>query len=778
MASARPTTLVSVLRDEIGPPYSLDAFRQYLSTVEYSVENLDFWEACVSYRRHFVEDHAPALPPLPCAFRPAATSEDNGPKIQNESPSTGTPNNRSQKSLLAVEPHSGNPSSLKQAYSFRSLLESEDSLASVEADLDFTGASSGTRVSNPKPLGAATPKSRASLASLATFSTWSLGSAHSANGGASKKKLITADQKRQALEHILIKFFTSGSTSEINVPSKMYETFARRVREENDVQKDVLKLLMEEVYLTMKNSSFPKFLKYVNASSFPSIPHTTLSARLPLAARDNNPPANEQAKLDTKQKKHPADPVEAGVGPHELAHIEALEPKGEVKHEHPHQQTDEHDHNAPQSFLKLLFSLVAVVSLGVAGGRVAEKLKQPAMLGMLLTGLLLRNLFRSIIVPLPHSWTTPLWTMALSAVTARAGLSLQTSIIKSNFYPVLLMGTIPVLLESFFLAGLVGLVFHMSTPWCFTLAFGVASVSPGVVVPLLLNLLDRPGWKTSRVPPLLLAATGLDVLIATSGFGIALAAIFGHAHELDHPTDPSLPAIEHTSWYTRAIEELLLGIGGGLLFGLLGAYLSPRKLAEPVSTTLIFVTSTCAMMVLKSFGFPGAASSCVIVCWAVIGNVWEKDHVDASNKRLKLLWNLAEPFLFPLIGASVCFVEIEPRILMLSLVCVLLSICVRMVLSFLTAQLAGLTVDEQVFTCGLWAGKASVQAALSTTTIELVHQYKLQGTEADKFSRIVFACMVSAIMLGGPFAASWVSVFGHKAEEGLLHHQDDHIEKD
>ncbi|KAI8622551.1 hypothetical protein BC830DRAFT_1088749 [Chytriomyces sp. MP71] len=433
-----------------------------------------------------------------------------------------------------------------------------------------------------------------------------------------------------------------------------------------------------------------------------------------------------------------------------------------------HDINDAHSHDYDHySMPALLFSFSLVVSLGILGGRAAEKLKQPVMIGMLLTGLLLRNLFRGVILPTPHSWTTPLWTMALSAVTARAGLSLQTTVIRANLQATLLMGTVPIVVETLFLAGLIGLVFHMSAAWCFTLAFGVASVSPGVVVPLLLNLMDRPGWKGSRVPPLLLAATGLDVLIATAGFGISLAAIFGHSHENEYNAEsahaPTMAeAIEHASWLTRAIEEILLGVGGGILFGTLGIFMARSKLSEPVCTVAVFVSSTLMMMMLKSNGFPGAASSCIIVCWAILANTWEKEAIEAANKRLKFAWNLAEPFLFPLIGASVCLIEIRPIVLVLSVLCVFASICVRMAISFFTAQLAGLSIDEQIFTCGIWTGKASVQAALSTTTMDLVHQYKLTNTAADEYSRIVFACMVSAIMLGGPFAAWWVSVFGQR----------------
>ncbi|KAJ3382450.1 Sodium/hydrogen exchanger 9B2 [Entophlyctis sp. JEL0112] len=433
------------------------------------------------------------------------------------------------------------------------------------------------------------------------------------------------------------------------------------------------------------------------------------------------------------------------------------------------------------------------------------------MLGMLLTGLLLRNVFRPFIFQVPHAWTTPLWTAALSAVTARAGLSLQSQVINANLWPTLILGIIPVTLEALFLAGLAAWVFHLPPPWSFTLAFGVSSVSPGVVVPLLLNLMDRPSWKGSRVPPVLLAATGLDVLIATTGFGISLAAIFGHAHETSLPNAVAAAsateggaittfasasaaaagsasvasgasrllaeAVEHSSWLARAAEELFLGLGGAAILGVAAVVLMRRKVSEPLWTVSVYAACTAAMMALKAHGFPGAGSSCVIGCWAIIANFCERDFVDAANKRLKFFWNLAEPFLFPLIGASVCLNEIRPIVLVMALLVVFTSICVRMAVSFFSAQAAGLSIDEQIFTCGLWAGKASVQAALSTTTIELVHQHKLLGTDADEKSRIVFACMVSAIMLGGPFAAGWVAIFGNHSSENLGD-SDKFVEKD
>ena len=74
-----------------------------------------------------------------------------------------------------------------------------------------------------------------------------------------------------------------------------------------------------------------------------------------------------------------------------------------------------------------------------------------------------------------------------------------------------------------------------------------------------------------------------------------------------------------------------------------------------------------------------------------------------------MVWKFAEPFLFPVIGASVCLTEISPSLLFTSMICVVFSILVKMTFAFLVANVAGLSSEEQLFTCGLWSGKASVQ---------------------------------------------------------------------
>ncbi|KAJ1548901.1 hypothetical protein HK405_013225, partial [Cladochytrium tenue] len=436
-----------------------------------------------------------------------------------------------------------------------------------------------------------------------------------------------------------------------------------------------------------------------------------------------------------------------------------------------------------------LLSMAVTVAAGIAGGRAAERAFHVSpLLGMLAAGVLARNAAPWLVLPLPHTWTAWLWGVALSAVTARAGLSLVLSSLLgpssaatmvgggddaaggndvpaasrpsqevSPLAAALVLGTLPVVAEALFLSNVGGWAFGLPVSWALALAFGVASISPGVVVPLLLGLQERREWRGSRLPTTLLAATGVDVLVATTGFGVAVAAVFGHAHEGEGES------AAHSSWLARGAEEVFLGVLGGAVFGLVGALMRRARIAEQVATWVLFILTTAAMLYAKGLGFPGAASSCVILTWAVVVNVWDRDAAEAANKRLKGVWRLAEPFLFPLIGASVYFGEIPPSLLLRALVVVAMSVVFKMLMALIAASAAGLPVDEQVLTAAVWSGKGSVQAALATVTVEAVQHNNLQGTVDAQRARIVFACMVSAILIGGPVAATLVSRFGHRA---------------
>lgn len=85
---------------------------------------------------------------------------------------------------------------------------------------------------------------------------------------------------------------------------------------------------------------------------------------------------------------------------------------------------------------------------------------------------------------------------------------------------------------------------------------------------------------------------------------------------------------------------------------------------------------------------------------------------------------------------------------------------VKITVCYFTSKILGFSSEESRFVSGLWAGKASCQAALCTVALELVHS---SGNKKDEeYAMIVFMSMICAILIGVPFASSWVSVYGNR----------------
>ncbi|KAI8912596.1 Cation/H+ exchanger, partial [Gorgonomyces haynaldii] len=413
-------------------------------------------------------------------------------------------------------------------------------------------------------------------------------------------------------------------------------------------------------------------------------------------------------------------------------------------------QSEEHVHEEASVF-QCLISLVIVVFVGALGGRMAEKVQQASMLGMVFTGVLLRNVLPSIIVPIPHQWTSKLWSLALTAVIARAGLFLEMETLWRNMIPSLAMGTIPVIVEASVMAQSVHWLFGLSYPWSFTVGFGAACMSPGVVVPLVLNAMEST-WKTSRIPSIALAALSIDVLVATGAFGISLSTAIGHTHESTNSF--------HDSIYGRSFEEVGIGLSTGLFLGLFSLVLIRIKIAEPIVSGVFYILSSLIMIYTKTHGLSGAGISSCFVAWAFAANTWPKKSVEHNDTKLKTLWILFKPFLFPVIGSMVCLNDLPLLYFAEILLLVLITTVVKMLAAFGVGYSLGFNADERIFVSGLWTGKASVQATLCSVALEMVHHRGL-GQAEERHALVVFMAMVSAILIGVPFATIWVRSLEH-----------------
>lgn len=475
--------------------------------------------------------------------------------------------------------------------------------------------------------------------------------------------------------------------------------------------------------------------------------------------------------------------------------------------------------------IQQLISLALTVSIASVA---ADHLPTPPMLSMLLTGLLLKNALPSLIVPLPHSWTTQFWSLALTCIVAKASLSLDLPTLARKLRATLVLATVPLAVQivvSYFLTRT--LFPSLTSPWIFAVCFGTASISPGVAVPILASLIDAENTPSSKkldetytkgeksrpeshaqMAKICLAALGVDVLVATLGFGLSISACFGHTHTR-----------ESHSFAALAAEEVLLGAVFGTVIGavapLLCNYLPliniriARKSKPDVYSAVhafVLVLSISCMAYCKQQGMAGVGTMATFITWIIVAQTTtlprdtERSAISldvgadtasdmdakqlagaALHARLSMLWKYFMPFLFPIIGTLVLLLPVAatshadavlPHFVLRCVGVVVLGTAAKSLAALVCGTLIGFSVREAWYTAGLWAAKASTQATLCTVALEMAIHHQANSSPLEELAaavdvdraHIVFALMVAAIFIGLPWASLWTRVYSLQYE--------------
>ena len=166
----------------------------------------------------------------------------------------------------------------------------------------------------------------------------------------------------------------------------------------------------------------------------------------------------------------------------------------------------------------MAFSLALIIIFGLLLSRFFNKLKLPGLLGMLLLGVVLGPYVLNIIDSEILRISGDLRKIALIVILLRAGLGIERETLKMVGIPAIKLSFIPGVFEGFTILALGMLFFHL--PWyeAGMLGFIIAAVSPAVVVPQMLELIEMGRGRKKGIPTLILTGASIDDVIAITLF--------------------------------------------------------------------------------------------------------------------------------------------------------------------------------------------------------------------------------------------------------------------
>uniref|UniRef100_A0A6Q2XLV5 Cation/H+ exchanger transmembrane domain-containing protein n=1 Tax=Esox lucius TaxID=8010 RepID=A0A6Q2XLV5_ESOLU len=401
-----------------------------------------------------------------------------------------------------------------------------------------------------------------------------------------------------------------------------------------------------------------------------------------------------------------------------------------------------------------LFSIIILFLSAVCGGKLVGLIQLPRLppfpplLGMLTAGLLLRNVpYVTDVVHIEQAWSASLRNIALAIILTRAGLGLDPTALSRLKAVCLRVAVGPCTVEASTVAVMSHFLMGLPWIWAFILGFVLSAVSPAVVVPSML-LLQKDGYGVEKgIPTLLMAAGSFDDILAITGFTTCLGVAFASGSSLYN------------------LGRGILEVGGGTIIGIIiGVFLRffPSRDQEDVvlrRSAMLLGLAVFAVFGSRVAGFPGAGGLCTLVMAFLASLGWgtEKAPVAAVVGRF---WDFFQPLLFGLIGAEITISTLNPNTVGLGLACITIGLVVRVLITLSVVLFAGFNLKEKLFIALAWVPKATVQAAIGSTALDMA---RVSGDEVlVKYGLDVLTVAVLAILTTAPIGALGIGLAGPK----------------
>ena len=347
----------------------------------------------------------------------------------------------------------------------------------------------------------------------------------------------------------------------------------------------------------------------------------------------------------------------------------------------------------------MLLSISLILIVGMSMGWICQKMKLPSLLGMLVTGIILGPYVLDLLDESILGISSELRKIALIIILTRAGLGLDVSGLKKIGRPAVLMCFVP---ASFELLGMILLapkLMGLSVLEASVMGAVLAAVSPAVVVPRMVKLMEEGYGTREGIPQLILAGASVDDVYVIVLFSTFVGMMQGEG--VSPVRFMNIPV------------SILLGIGIGMLLGsLLSLYFQKIHIRDTVKVLLILSISFLLVAAEDALNTSITFSALIAIMFLGIA-VRQKRGEVASRLSAKYgkLWVAAEVFLFVLVGACVN-VSYLGKVGVRAILLIAGALVFRMAGVFICLLGTKLNWKERLFAMVAYTPKATVQAAI------------------------------------------------------------------
>lgn len=378
----------------------------------------------------------------------------------------------------------------------------------------------------------------------------------------------------------------------------------------------------------------------------------------------------------------------------------------------------------------MLLSVALILLIGMFMGWVCKKIHFPGLTGMILTGIVLGPYCLNLLDHSLLAISADLRRIALIIILIRAGLSLDLNDLKKVGRPAILMCFLPACFEMMGMILLAPKLLEVTTLDAAIMGTVVAAVSPAVIVPKMLKLMEEGYGLTHRIPQLILAGASVDdvfvIVLFSSMTGLAQGNHISIMSFINIPT------------------AIIIGFLVGAVIGLLVAKLF-GNIAMRDTHKVIITLSISFILVAIEDAFATIIPFAALIAVMMIATALQKRQADVAKRlstKFNKLWVVAEIILFVLVGATVD-IKYAAAAGWMPILLIFAVLGFRMLGVFLCLIKTKLTKNERIFCMIAYTPKATVQAAIGAVPL----------TMGLACGNIVLTIAVTAILITAPLGA-------------------------
>ena len=385
-------------------------------------------------------------------------------------------------------------------------------------------------------------------------------------------------------------------------------------------------------------------------------------------------------------------------------------------------------------------SLSLIIVLGLLADYVFRKIKLPGLVGMLIVGILAGPYVFNLMAPDMMHVSADFRKIALIVILLRAGFELHKDTLHRVGRAALLMSAIPAIFE---IAGVILVAprwLHISYVEAAILGAILGAVSPAVVVPLMIDFMDRGRGAKKGIPTLLLAASSIDDVFVIVLFSIFLGMYGGGTINV----------------WTK-LGEIPVSIALGIFVGVIPGYFLYRLFTKydwrPPKRTLTVLGVAIILTWIETECEKWVPIASLLGVMAVGFVILEKSEPIAHliSQKLKKVWVFAELLLFVLVGAQVN-VNVAWHAGIAGILVILVGLLFRSVGTYICLIRTPLNQKERIFCVISYIPKATVQAAIGAVPLAA-------GVASGD---LILAVAVLSILLTAPLGAIGIIISGEK----------------